>query len=146
MRVWPSSAIDSMTTCSSSRRDSNRIMYRCEHTSRSRRRQRWVLSKTLVMSVRPFWKDALRPSQFKVSRKLCQDLINSTAKSKRFKIKSAPTKTSLQSNSKEVDSLKSSNRPPPRLPQKSSSSKNDCNCKKMLLSESKRLRNGLCST
>ena len=146
MRVWPSSAIDSMTICSSSRRDSNRITYKCEHTLKSHKRRLQVLSKTLVMSARPFSKDVLRPSRCKVSKKLCQDLINSTARLRRYKIKSAPTKTSLQSNSKEVDRLKSRNRPPLQLPRKSSSSKNDCNCKKMLLSESKRLRNGLCST
>ena len=49
----------------------------------------------------------------------------------RAAIKSAPTKTSLQSSSKEVDNLKPASRPQRKLPQKSSSSKSDCNCKKM---------------
>ena len=145
-RAWLSSEIDSMTTYSSSRKDSNRITYRLEHISKNPRRQLWVLLKILVMSVRPSWKADLRPSRCKASRKSYQGSTNSTVKQKHSRIKLPQTKTSLLSSNREVDNLKSRNRPLLQLPQKLSLNKNACNCKKMLQNVSKLSRNGPCST
>ena len=146
MRAWLSFATDSMTTCSSSRKDSNRITYRLEHISKNPRRRLWALSKILVMSVRPFWKVDLRPLQCKASRKSYQGSTNSTVKQKHSRIKLPQTKTSLLSSNREVDNLKSSNQPLLQLPPKSSQNKSACNYKKMLSNVSRLSRNGPCST